>query len=311
MSPYDALLDNSTALAKGKAQDITAKEKFKQELDQGKTVKAKAKKDTDDLDPNSDASKSFRQMLESVAPDIAAQYKANGLFDKIAAGDYDKIYQPLALRENIKSREQMAKENAANRKELQDQKLQAKKDNEPMSFGIKELDKQFAKDYNEWTGSGKAAYDKSLSRLKQARIDLAESGVGGRFQGQLNDALLPEKLKTIRDDVHAAAVTGLKAALGSQFTEREGTRIQGYSFNQTLSPAENLKKIDLAIKELEDARVAKEAKVKQFEAKGSLEGFKSNEIAEDRVEVISPDGEEGTLPRSQVEAAIKKGFRLK
>jgi hypothetical protein len=301
----------AVALARGKAEDMTAKEKFKQVQSEGKTKAAQAKREGDDLDPNSDASKSFRQMLESVAPDIAAQYKANGLFDKIAAGDYDKIYNPLALRENIKSREQMAKDNALARKELQAEKLAAKKDNEPMTAGIRELDKQFAKDYNDWTGSGKAAFDKSLSRLKEARKNLVQQQVGGRFQGELPDWAKPEALKVIRDDVHASAVTALKAALGSQFTEREGTRIQGYSFNEKLSPAENLKKIDLAIKELEDAKINKEAKVRQFEAKGTLGGFRSEAQEEERVEVISPDGEEGDLPRSQVDAALKKGFRLK
>jgi hypothetical protein len=71
MSPYNDVLDSINKTEMGKAQDMSSKEKFGQELTQGQLDKQKLEKGKVDLsneaakaDPNSDVSKLYRQVLK-------------------------------------------------------------------------------------------------------------------------------------------------------------------------------------------------------------------------------------------------------
>jgi hypothetical protein len=124
LSAANAAIDASTEFAKGKAGNMLAKEKFAQELSQTKLGKAKAKQAADDIDPNSDASVSFRKMIEANFPDVVRAY--GPMWNSVAAGDKDKIFDPLRLKEQINSREQLARiaaqERADARKDKEDDK---------------------------------------------------------------------------------------------------------------------------------------------------------------------------------------------
>jgi hypothetical protein len=280
MSPYNEVLDSSTKLGLSKAQDLQTKEKFGQDIITGKSAKNKFEQTTKEQDPTSDTSKTFRKAIEKVAPWILSHYGSD--WENVAASDKNDIWDIIKTKEQMDLRRQMAKESADSKKELQAEKNAFKKESQPASAGIKKLDTEFAKDYNEWTGGGKESFEKNLQRLKDAKVKLAASGAGGRFAGRLPDWLKSEELITTRDDVHAAAVAGLRAALGAQFTEKEGERIQGYSFNEKLSPEENAKKIDAAIKELEQSKLQKEAKARYFEQNETLKGYTPEKFSENQ-----------------------------
>jgi len=144
------------------------------------------------------------------------------------------------------------------------------------SEGFKALDKDYAKDFNDWTSAGRAAVDKNLDRLRQARAALAGDSSLTGWRGNLPDAIrnvTNEKAIQTRDDVRAAAQGALKAALGASFTEKEGERIMNQAYNEKLSPEANLAKIDAAIKELETARDSNERKARYFQERGSLAGL--------------------------------------
>ena len=149
---------------------------------------------------------------------------------------------------------------------------------------IQPLNADFAKDYNDWTSTGKSSAAKNIELLETSRNELqkaieeGDNTVSGRAISLLPDRAKPTKAITIRDNVRQAAQAALKAALGNNFTEKEGERIMNAAYNETLSPEENLKKIDLALKEIYSQVHAKDHKSKYFESTGTLQGYKSPEV---------------------------------
>lgn len=155
------------------------------------------------------------------------------------------------------------------------------------SVGQEMLDKEFAKELNDWESGSSASLDKNLGLLEGAKKELATMpdtrgilGFGKRSTGRLPDELKNPKAVQIRNDVRAAAQGALKAALGSSFTEREGERIMDAAYDDNLPPAENLKKIDRAIAEITAKKNSMESRAKHFRAQGgTLAGFAAPAIA--------------------------------
>lgn len=146
------------------------------------------------------------------------------------------------------------------------------------TVGEQEIDKKFAKDLNDWQVSGQGTYQKNIDRLKEAR-DLLEKnkdaniGTSGRFEGRLPDWMRSEQSVAIREKAHAAAQGALKATLGAQFTEKEGERIMAQSYNEKLSPEENIHRLNGAIAELESNANTMNQRASQFTEKGTLQKF--------------------------------------
>lgn len=158
---------------------------------------------------------------------------------------------------------------------LQKQTLENKQETR-QSEGEKATDRDYAKDYNDWTSTGRTELDKNLTRLKGAKEALSKSdNLTGNFVGRLPDVVRPEDSIALQQDVQSAAIGGLRAALGAQFTENEGKRIMDMSYDPKLSEAANKKKIDTAIEELQRRKEAQDSKSSYFENNKSLSGFKS------------------------------------
>lgn len=170
-------------------------------------------------------------------------------------------------------RSEIAKNNAETNKKGQ---LSAGK-----SEGEKALDKDFAKEYVEYSGPGHATIDKNLARLEDAKKALKnDRSLTGGVRGLLPDFVrnvTNEKAITTRDDVRAAAQGALKATLGAQFTEKEGERIMNQAYNEKLSPEANIKKIQAAIDEISKSKAVRDAQSKYFEKKGTLAGWNSGD----------------------------------
>lgn len=147
------------------------------------------------------------------------------------------------------------------------------------SPGEKAADVDFAKTIADWTTSGRATADKNITRLNEARKVLEERkgdwvGTSGRVTGRLPDIIRSEESIRLRDDVRAAALASIKAALGPQFTEREGQRIMEMAYNEKLSPKENIAKIDAALGEIQKIYENKEAQLKHWrEHGGTMRGY--------------------------------------
>lgn len=191
--------------------------------------------------------------------------------------------------------------------------------------GQKSLDKDYAKDYNDWTSTGRTSLDKNLQRLQDAKRMLESDGsLTGSIRGMLPDVIrnsTNESAIRVRDQVRAAAQGALKATLGSAFTEKEGERIMNQAYNERLSPAENIRKIDEAILELQTNKNNNESKAKHFQRNGSLVGLgegsggpelpavQAKQQGQDMIQMTDGKGGKFSVPKGQYGEAIASGLR--
>lgn len=139
------------------------------------------------------------------------------------------------------------------------------------------LDKEYAPQYEAWTTNGKPLYEKNVKRLEEAKQKLQVNDLmSGNFVGRLPEGLRSTESRVAEQDVREAAQGALKATLGSQFTEKEGERIMKNAYDPTLPPAENIRKINLALEEIKANATNQESKAKLFENSGSLKNYKSD-----------------------------------
>lgn len=257
------------------------------------------------------------QMPKAYDPGLVNRYGAMALSAK------DKWAQQNDDR-NFKLKE---KELALKKDEL------AKKDGKASGAleGRKALDKDYAKDYNDWTTNSRNAANKNLERLKEARQALKEDpSLTGPIAGSTPDFIrnyTNEKAILTRDKVRAAAQGALKATLGSAFTEKEGERIMNQSYNEKLSPEANLDLIDKAINEIEGNMANADLKASYFQKNGSLNGLDvlgdssqsqvaaspkgspRNQSSSGMVQVMAPNGKVIKVPESRLQEVLNGGAK--
>lgn len=190
------------------------------------------------------------------------------------------------------------------------------------SAGQKKLDQNYAKDYNDWTTVGLAQTEKSIGQLEQSIVKLEKAQkelfgtTSGRIVGELPDIARTSESRVLEADVRESALAGIRAAMGAQFTEKEGERVLGMAYDPKLEPEENIKKIRTTIKELQSRSSAQESKRKHWEQNNSsLSGWKSVGLQESsgddaaKVRMIAPNGKTILVPVDKVDEAIAKGAK--
>jgi hypothetical protein len=145
--------------------------------------------------------------------------------------------------------------------------------------GQKKADETYAADYNEWIVNGEyATVVQNLKTLKSA-IKTLRSGktLSGNIVGRLPEfvqkALYGDDPKAMKDAIDQLTVGSLRTILGSQFTEKEGARIQAQSYDITSEEESNVGKIDKSIDELLGRAMAKQAAAQYFSENGTLAGY--------------------------------------
>lgn len=144
--------------------------------------------------------------------------------------------------------------------------------------GEETADKEFGKEYQAWLTGGFADSQKSIEQLKEVSQQLGKDGANltGPGLGSLPDSVKkftnPQSIAT-RESVEEIVQRNLRLVLGAQFTEKEGERLIKRAYNPNLSEAENKKRVDRLIKQIEGAAKAKQAAVEYFQQYGTLQGF--------------------------------------
>lgn len=165
-------------------------------------------------------------------------------------------------------------------------------DDIPANKAIEALDRDYVKDYNDWTTGGSSTFAKNrkllqdsltelelMSKADRSEISGKKTSIIGKLTGGLGRS---DKSKAIESDVRQAAQSSLKAALGSQFTEKEGERIMNAAYDPSLSVEENIKKIKRAINEIDSYANSANSKASHFERYNTLGGYKSKLIEEEK-----------------------------
>ncbi len=224
----------------------------------------------------------FSEFGESGMRDVALKRQQQQDNLKLLDAEYGKDLQAQQAKDSA-----IAGKAAARRQAEMDQFTREKQKQElekgQITEGSKQLDADYAKKYSEWTSTGIPDATKSLDKLKNARKIVAQyaaiggvNTLSGNVTGRAPDALRTEESRAIEQDVQSVAQAGLRAILGSAFTEDEGNRIMRTSYDAKLSPAENLKKIDATLKELEERMSNNMSKMRHFESNNyTLRGWRA------------------------------------
>lgn len=142
--------------------------------------------------------------------------------------------------------------------------------------GVETLDRDFAKDYNEWTSGGSKIAQTEIQKLRGIANDLKGGAVTtGGLTGFFPDRMTSDSVLKARADVQSTVMNSLRAILGAQFTEKEGERIIKNTWNEADSTENNLARINRLVGDLEAKAQAKSAKAGYFEKNETLRGYKA------------------------------------
>jgi hypothetical protein len=140
------------------------------------------------------------------------------------------------------------------------------------------VDKEFAKEYVAFRAAG--GYADTVKQLDQLKGVLASLRSGRNLTGpalgrtpDLIRGFTNEESIATRDAVEEVVQRNLRLVLGAQFTEREGERLIARAYNEKLSEAENAKRLERLITQIESAARAKEDAANYFEENGTLTGW--------------------------------------
>lgn len=155
----------------------------------------------------------------------------------------------------------------------------------------KEVDKQFAKDYNEYVvQGGYSDVEKNIGQLKDAyakltgknydtgqevkgkKVSFATGRTVGVLPKEMRDVVAPEGA-AIQDQIEEVVQRNLRLILGAQFTQKEGELLLRRSYNPRQSQEENARRVRRLVTQIEKAAKAKSEAGRYYEANGTLKGF--------------------------------------
>ncbi|MFW7382362.1 MAG: hypothetical protein ACOH5I_26430 [Oligoflexus sp.] len=142
----------------------------------------------------------------------------------------------------------------------------------------KAVDREFGKEYVDWTAKGGYAdAEKQIGQIREVRDGLLNGDyVTGPVSSLMPDAarkrVMPDSFGA-QERVEEVVQRNLRLILGPQFTEKEGERLISRAYNPALDEKENAARLDAIIKQMKGAAQAKEAAAKYYEENGTLVGY--------------------------------------
>lgn len=225
-----------------------------------------------------------------------------------------------------KSREQAEREQARFDKKLQQDanqfyaKLRADQEaaKKAPTEGEKTIDREFGKKVVNWNATGRAEYKTNMAKLKRA-LEILEAkkddflGVTGKKEGIVPKLFRSSENIAAQQDVEQVATASLRAALGAQFTEKEGERIMAQSFDKDLEEEQNIQKIKDTIATLEERARALDDMNEFFKKNRSLRGYTGKTFGnfDGGGRVMVTNGQETLeIDASDLAEAQRDGFRV-
>lgn len=171
-----------------------------------------------------------------------------------------------------------------------------------VNTGSKETDKKFAGDFVDFATGGFADTQKQLGQLREV-ADALRSAKPGTLTGpaigiQPRSAMAvtaPNALAAM-EAVEEVGQRNLRLILGAQYTEREGERLISRVYNPMLPEAENLKRVERLMTQIDEAAKAKLDASQYFMKHGSLSGWKGKVWT---MKDFEPDGGK-TAPKMRI-----------
>lgn len=181
---------------------------------------------------------------------------------------------------------------------LEGQKLNAKQ--ATLTPGELAVDKDYAKDYVEFTTGGYADAQKGLKQLQDVVKEVEKGGLTGPMIGNTPDMVRqfsnPQSL-AVRDRVEEVVQRNLRVILGPQFTEKEGKQLIARAYNEKLSGQENADRLTRLITQMESALKSKSEAAKYFQSHGTLKGWKGKTTW--NISDFDPSNSQAEMPTSR------------
>lgn len=225
-------------------------------------------------DPNSEASKRARDGIKLMAPNMVGSIAD---FDRLTAEQAEKLMP------NLKAKWQGDRDDAKQKQEMDFKRQLLEAKTKPgggikLTDGQKSVDKDFAKDYNEWTSGGSKSAREEISKLEALAGKLRSADVTtGGLTGMFPDRMTSNSLLGARADIRSSITKSLRQIYGASFTEGEGNRVIADTWNEADSTENNLKRLERLVVDLKNQAGAKDKKASHFEQNdGSLANYKAD-----------------------------------
>ena len=215
-----------------------------------------------------------------IQSDVAERRKALlEQYKQLASGEESKLDRALKERQ-ITAYESQTRAQA--RKAELDAAKESRKETSKLTVGEETLDREFAKEYKNWSTKGKAEYEENSKILKDAIKQLGEGKVSTGFTEGIGARLPGVRTETreLETRVRKALNGMLRATLGAQFTQEEGERIFQQTFDPAADPTENVKNMQTELNKLEKQKRLIEDQGSYFKQKSTLRGYDIPETLE-------------------------------
>ena len=284
-----------------------------------------AEKNADRSDPSSEYSQTFIANAKKSFPQLGE--KLDGMSVEQAEKLIPTLTQQLEAQTNRDFQKTQKYLDRKNARDINNSKIAASnaKKTSAMTEGQKKVDQDYAKHYNEFSGSGAANAKKTIEQLKAFRDELLaeekhlfQSG-GGRIGSMLPDVMRTDQSLVWKKDIPAKANLVLKKLFGGQLSDNERKSESETYYDDMLGPKENAIKLNAKIAQLEAGYENELRKAQYYEEKGTLQGFEGvvdqteekEAPQEETTQVRDPNtGRIKNIPQSMVKAALASGGTL-
>lgn len=151
----------------------------------------------------------------------------------------------------------------------------------PLTKGLEAADKEYGKQYVNYTKSGRTNAINTIEKLKQLQMEVAQDtgfGEAGGTRFPIPDMFRSRLAIERRDDARNFANKTLKELFGGQLSDGEREAAAREYWNDDLDNESNAKRLMGKIKELEDNVRAQDAQAQFFQENGTLAGFQYTPI---------------------------------
>lgn len=228
----------------------------------------------------------------------------------------------------------VAREERARKERLAFERERLAAKEEPKKDEMQEVvDKEFAKNLGKLVAdpAQRAAAGRNIEQLDNAIQRIEEPGevTGGLLQRLPNwmRSFVDQESLDIQETIEQVVQQDLRQTLGAQFTEKEGERLIKRAYNPNLPEKENLRRLKRLSEQMKQAKANQDEAIEYFKKNKTLDGFDrklfksaddftfdapaSEPAAESKtVRVRNPEGQVGSIPRENLDKALKAGFKV-
>lgn len=141
--------------------------------------------------------------------------------------------------------------------------------------GLKALDKDFAKDYNDWTNEGSSRATSEIKKIEGVIQRLKDKkGTTGGATGVFGDRFTSNDVLKNRADVQQSAMTLIKQLLSGATSDTDRKVIVDTIWNEADSTENNIERLERFAADMKNRKQNLDNKAKYYQKGGTLAGFK-------------------------------------